>query len=115
MKLIITHAQAARPEKFVRWFEDSILSLQPLLDIEEAHLTIDYDDTASPPYTAKAHLKVPGPDLKASAVDHTVRTAFERLMKLLRAGAIRRAERRVRRRNWKRVLPVYQVARSGHA
>jgi ribosome-associated translation inhibitor RaiA len=115
MKLFLSHAPVKSADKFERWIETSISSLLPLLKIEEAHVSIEYNRESSPCYHAKAHLKVPGPDLRAQGIDHTPGTAFVRVIDQLRARAVERAVRRLRRRGEKRVLPAYLPASSSHA
>ncbi len=115
MKLFLSHSHLTHKEKIERWIENSISSLLPLVRIEEAHVSIEYNRESSPPYTAVAHLKVPGPDLRAQGIDHTVRTAFTRVMDQLRTRAVDRAGKRLRRRGEKRVLPAYLPAGGSRA
>ena len=115
MKLFLSHAHINHADKLERWIDSSLSSLLPLLRIEEAHVTIKYNRESSPPYQATAHLKVPGPDLRAQGIDHTPGTAFVRVMDQLRERAVERAKRRLRRRGEKRVIPAYRPARSSHA
>ncbi|MFT3784448.1 MAG: hypothetical protein QM790_20750 [Nibricoccus sp.] len=107
MKLFLTHTAVKQADKFERWIETSISSLLPLLKIEEAHIAIEYNRESSPPYRAKAHLKVPGPDLRAQGIDHTPGTAFVKVIDQLRKRAAERATRRLRCRAEKRILPGY--------
>jgi ribosome-associated translation inhibitor RaiA len=75
--------------------------------IEEAHVRIEYSRESSPPYKASAHLLIPGPDLRVEASDHTARTAFAKVMAQLKAGAVHRAARRVRKSFGERRVPAF--------
>lgn len=97
MKLILQHANVHAADRPDRWIEDSLSALLPLARIEEARVRLEYVPEASPPYRATAHLVVPGPDVRVEAVDHTVRTVFEKLFAALRARVVERAARRLRR------------------
>ncbi len=98
MKLILQHANLQPSARLERWIEDGLLSLLPLVRIEEARICVEYRPEASPAYRAYAHLLVPGPDLRVEAVDHTPQNAFAKVLAQLRAGAMHRAARRLRRR-----------------
>ena len=98
MKLIVQHANLQSSARLDRWIEESLLSLLPLVRIEEARIRVEYRPEASPAYHASAHLLVPGPDLRVEAVDHTPQTAFAKVLAQLKAGALHRAARRLRRR-----------------
>jgi hypothetical protein len=98
MKLILQHANLQSSERFDRWIEECLLSLLPLVRIEEARIRVEYRPEASPAYHAYAHLLVPGPDLRVEAVDHTPQNAFSKVLLQLKAGAMHRAARRLRRR-----------------
>lgn len=112
MKLFLTHSHLDNAGKHERWIEHSISSLLPLLRIEEAHVIIEYHKESSPPYRASAHLKVPGPDLRVQGIDHTVRTAFDRVMEQLRTRAVERASRRLRRRGEQRLRRTHLLAQA---
>jgi ribosome-associated translation inhibitor RaiA len=97
MKLILQHANLRTTDNLDRWIEDSITRLLPMIRIEEARVRLEYVPEASPAYRAVAHLVIPGPDIKVEAVDHTPQNAFAKVFAQLKAGAIHRAARRLRR------------------
>lgn len=98
MKLYLKHVHVRSTDPLDRWVEESLFILRPLLAIDEAHVRLEHDAAASPAYRVAVHLVVPGPDLRAEAVDHTIRTAFARVLGELRARAEDRAARRGRSR-----------------
>ena len=98
MKLILQHANLQSSERLDRWIEECLLSLLPLVRIEEARGRVEYRPDASPAYRASAHLLIPGPDLRVEAVDHTPQNAFSKVLLQLKASAMHRAARRLRRR-----------------
>lgn len=98
MKLILQHANLQASDRFDRWIEECLLSLLPLVRIEEARIRVEYLPEASPAYRASAHLLIPGPDLRVEAVDHTPQNAFAKVLMQLKAHALHRAARRLRSR-----------------
>ncbi len=97
MKLILQHANLGATERLDRWIEECLVGLLPLVRIEEARIRLEHVPSASPAYRATAHLLVPGPDLRVEAVDHTPQTAFAKVMAQLKASALHRAARRLRK------------------
>ena len=97
MKLILQHANLPATARLDRWIEESLLGLLPFVRIEEARIRLEHLPSASPAYRASAHLLIPGPDLRVEAVDHTPQNAFAKVLAQLKAGAIHRAARRLRR------------------
>ncbi len=97
MKLIVLHANLRASDRLDRWIEECLAGLLPLVRIEEARVRLEYVPSASPAYRASAHLLIPGPDLRVEAVDHTPQNAFAKVLAQLKAGAIHRAARRLRR------------------
>lgn len=45
--------------------------LEAIADIEAAEVTLERHPGASPPFSARVHLVIPGPDLHAEGKDHT--------------------------------------------
>ncbi|HLP08246.1 MAG TPA: hypothetical protein VK178_08770 [Opitutaceae bacterium] len=111
MKLILKHANFPRSERLDRWIKECLLGLLPLIRIEEARIRLEHVPAASPAYRATAHLLIPGPDLRVEASDHTPQTAFAKVLAQLRAGAIHRAARRLRRH----LLPPRMTPPGRHA
>jgi ribosome-associated translation inhibitor RaiA len=115
MKLILSHARLPQALKLEGWIKNSIHSLLPLLRIDEAQVSIEHQADKSPAYRATAHLKVPGPDLRAEGVDHTVRTALDRVLAQLRQRAAERAGRRSKKHRQARVVSPFKSAHFSHA
>ncbi|HVU34828.1 MAG TPA: hypothetical protein VHE61_15450 [Opitutaceae bacterium] len=97
MRFVFQPVNLRSADRFDRWVEQCLRQLLPLLEIEEARIRLAYNQEASPAFHASAHLVIPGPDIRAEAVDHTARTALERLLVDLQARALDRAARRERR------------------
>ncbi|MDD3178824.1 MAG: HPF/RaiA family ribosome-associated protein [Opitutaceae bacterium] len=97
MKLHLQHINLRSTDRLDRSIEEALFALLPLVRIEEARVRLEYRAGTSPAYRASAHLVVPGPDLHVEAVDHTVRTAFAKVLAGLRAQAAERAARRLPR------------------
>ncbi|ACB74724.1 HPF/RaiA family ribosome-associated protein [Opitutus terrae] len=98
MKLSLKHVHVRPTDSLDSWVEEGLSTLRPLLAIDEAHVRLEHDAAASPAYRVTVHLVVPGPDLRADAVDHTLRTAFAKVLGELRARAEERVARRRRLR-----------------
>jgi hypothetical protein len=114
MRFVLQHVNVRPADRLDLWVQRRIHDLLPLIDIEEARIRLEYRAEASPRYHASAHLVIPGPDVRAEVVDHTARTALEKLLAELGARAIDRVERRERRhlrarppRGMTRVAPLH--------
>jgi len=110
MKLFLHHANLRSTDQLDRWIEDGLFALLPFVRIDEAHVRLEYRAEASPAYRASAHLVVPGPDLRVEAVDHTVRTAFGKVLAQLKDRAGERAARRSHHSRSRRHLPTFALA-----
>ena len=97
MKLTLKHSQVRSTDALDTWVEEQILSLQPLLQIDEANVTLAYDGEASPAFGVKVHLATPGPDVVVEAHDHTFQAAFHKVMVGLRVKISSRATRKQKR------------------
>ena len=71
--------------------------LRTFVDVSGAAVTLERRRSATPAWVARAHLQVPGPDLRAEAQDHTVEAAWRKVMQALYAQIAHRAERRRQR------------------
>ena len=68
--------------------------LADLAAISTAEVVLVRSPAATPAWTARAHLQVPGPDLRAEASDHTVEAAWRKVLAALHGEIGRRHERR---------------------
>lgn len=64
------------------------------LAVGNATVELEHVRDANPPWSARAHLEVPGPDLRAEARDHTVQAAWRKVMASLDKQVGRRLDRR---------------------
>lgn len=112
MKLNLKHVSIRSTHALDSWVEKQILALGESRQIEEANIELAHHADSSPGYQARVHLVTPGPDVFADARDHTVRAAFEKVMKDLRANITRRAAKQ--RENVKTKLQA-PVSKSGRA
>jgi len=97
MKLTLKHIHVRSTDALDSWVEEQILSLQPVLQIDEANVTLAHDLEASPAFVVKVHLVTPGPDVTAEACDHTFQAAFQKVMVGLRGKISSRATRKQKR------------------
>lgn len=97
MKLTVQHKNVRSTNEIDSWVEEQIISLQPVLQIDEANIVLARDVDLSPAYQVKAHLVTPGPDVFAEGCDHTLQAAFAKLMDGLRAKIGSRATRKQKR------------------
>jgi ribosome-associated translation inhibitor RaiA len=98
MKLTLQHKNVRSTNELDTWVEEQIIALQPVLQIEEANISIICDADASPAFQVKAHLVTPGPDVFAEACDHTLHAAFHKVMESLRGKIGNRATRKQKRK-----------------
>ena len=97
MKLTVKHFNVRSTNALDSWVEEQIISLQPILQIDEADITLSHLHECSPPYQVSVHLVTPGPDVSADARDHTLQAAFLKTMESLREKITHRATRRQKR------------------
>lgn len=97
MKITVKHFNVRSTNALDSWVEEQILSLQPILQIDEADITLTHLHEASPAYQVHVHLVTPGPDVFAEASDHTLQAAFLKTMESLRDKITHRATRRQKR------------------
>ena len=67
--------------------------LRHFADVSAAEVVLERRRAATPAWVARAHLQVPGPDLRAEAQDHTVEAAWRKVVQALYAQLARRADR----------------------
>jgi len=97
MKLTLEHQSIRSTNALDSWIENQIFSLQPRLQIDEANVRLACRPEASPPYEVNVHLVTPGPDVFAAGRDHTLRAAFEKVMKQLHDKLTSRSAKPVKR------------------
>lgn len=73
-------------------------ALALLVPIEHAHISLERQHAATPPFQAAAMLIVPGPDIRAAARDHTWPAAWQKVLARLREQVEQRRNRQARRR-----------------
>ena len=95
MKLNLKHVSIRSTNALDAWVEKQILALGETRQIDEANIVLTHHADASPAYEARVHLVTPGPDVFAESRDHTIRAAFEKVMKDLRATITSRAAKQV--------------------
>ena len=106
MKLNLKHVTIRSTNALDSWVEKQILALGETRQIDEAHIELAHHADASPAYEARVHLVTPGPDVFAESRDHTIRAAFEKVMKQLRKGIASRAAKPAERIRTKQSAPA---------
>jgi ribosome-associated translation inhibitor RaiA len=69
-----------------------------LVPIEHAHISLERQHAATPPFQAAAMLVVPGPDIQAAARDHTWPAAWRKVLERLREQIAQRRTRQAKRK-----------------
>ena len=84
------------PQVEAEW-RRGLARLASLVRIERAEVVLERSEHAAPPYRARVHLVIPGPDLHADGADFTlratVRKVLERLTRQVRERQLKQAER----------------------
>jgi ribosome-associated translation inhibitor RaiA len=75
--------------------------LRAFVTVEAAQVVLERQRAATPAWVARAHVQVPGPDLRAEARDHTVEAAWRKVMQELYGQVGRRLDRRRHRSDTK--------------
>jgi ribosome-associated translation inhibitor RaiA len=114
MKLNVQHHNLRSIHEVDALIENRILSLQPRLQIDEAHVRLECRFESSPAYGVRVHLVTPGPDVYAEGRDHTIQAAVRKVMAELESKLGWREARRQRRARSSRRAPAAR-ARNGHA
>ncbi len=97
MKITVQHKNVRSTNDLDTWVEEQIISLQPVLQIDEARISLARDFDASPAFQVQVHLITPGPDVLAEGCDHTLQAAFNKVMDNLRGKIGTRATRKQKR------------------
>ena len=111
MKLDIRLRGSRSSARIYRFIQDQLGRLPDLGLVSDARIVLVRSGEETPAWTARAHLAVPGPDLRAEARDHTFEAAWRKVMSLLYAQIEHRRERRRHRLNERRRLrPATRLA-----
>ena len=113
MNLILQPGNVHCPIAIVRLIESRLHTLGERQRIEESTVRLTDAPEASPRYQASILIRVPGPDIHATASDHTVRVAVEKALAAVEAQVDARKGRRQRRQRSQ--LQLSTVARTGRA
>jgi ribosome-associated translation inhibitor RaiA len=97
MRLNLQHLNLRSLDSLDSWVEKQILALGQARQIDEANVRLVRLENASPAYQVNVHLVTPGPDVFAESRDHTLRAAFQKVMKQLRDKLTSRATKQVQR------------------
>jgi ribosomal subunit interface protein len=84
--------------------EHQLQRLRHFVSVSGAQVVLERSSASAPAWTARAHVQVPGPDLRAEARDHTVEAAWRKVLQSLYAEIGRRQERRRHRADERRRL-----------
>lgn len=98
MKFILNH-RWLRPDKNLATLTKKKLSkLSRLVQIEAAEVTLEKNAASSPPFSARVHLVIPGPDLHAEEKDHTPEATIHKVLDKLSRQIRQRKEKMIARR-----------------
>ncbi len=105
MKLTLYHQNIRSTDEVDSLLEEGILSLDPRLQIDEAHARLERQSELSPAFRVAIHIVTPGPDLQAEGRDHTIRAAIGKALADLNARLHQREHKPLRRLRSKRQTP----------
>lgn len=94
MKLQLRQIHHRSSKPFIALVRQQLERLREDLRIEEAHITIERRLEGSPAFCVHAQLVTPGPDVFASACDHTLQAALRKMTNQLEAKIAQRHLRR---------------------
>jgi ribosome-associated translation inhibitor RaiA len=80
MKFILNHRWLRPDENLSVQVKQKISKLAGLVRIEAAEVTLERNAASSPPYSAKVHLVIPGPDLYAEEKNHTPEATIHKVL-----------------------------------
>ena len=66
------------------WLEQQLERLHTLIPVSTADVRLDRQPDASPSFQAYVHLAVAGPDIHATACDHTIQAVWLKVIKNLK-------------------------------
>jgi ribosome-associated translation inhibitor RaiA len=114
MKLNVQHRNLRSTHEVDALIENRILSLQPRLQIDEAHVRLECRFESSPAYGVRIHLVTPGPDVFAEGRDHTIHAAIRKALGEIESRLDHRAAKRRQRARSNLQEPAAR-ARNGQA
>lgn len=97
MKMTLQHVHVPSTDAMDTLIEKGVFALQPLIQIDEAIVRVEWNEGQSPAFKAHAHLVTPGPDVEAEGTDHSLRAAVSKMFKALRAKVDARCLKRATR------------------
>jgi ribosome-associated translation inhibitor RaiA len=113
VNLILQARHARYPEPTARLIEDRLLALGERCRAEQATVRLVHERDASPRFQVLIEVRLPGPDVHASACDHTAAVAAQKALRLIESRLAVRADRRSQRRRSNRQLSA--APRTGRA
>jgi len=91
-----------------RWLEQQLERLHGLIPVTAAEMVLEHRRDAAPAFGAQVHLAVPGPDIHATARDHTAQAAWLKVFKNLKQQIERRKTKQAVRAKTNRQIHVCQ-------
>ncbi len=98
MKLLFHHGNVRPRPALERLVERRLAALAARQQLEEAVVRLSEEREASPRFRATVLLRIPGPDIHATAIDHTVQVAVEKALAAAETQVASRRGRHVARR-----------------
>ena len=94
MKFILNHRWLRPDAKLSAQVKNEVAKLAGAVRIETAEITLEKNPASSPPFSAKVHLVIPGPDLFAEDKDHTLQATVRKVLAKLSRQIQRQQKRR---------------------
>jgi ribosome-associated translation inhibitor RaiA len=113
MNLILQPGNTRSSAALDHLIESRLIALADRQRIEEAVVRLNDHPEGSPRYQASIMIRVPGPDIRAVACDHTLRVAVQKALDAVEGQVVARQGRRLARRRSQ--LQLTRVARAGHS
>lgn len=80
MKFELKHRWLPPDTNLSELVQQKFSKLAQLVRIEEAKVTVEKNPDNSPPFSAKVHLIIPGPDLHAEEKGHTPQASIQKVL-----------------------------------
>lgn len=113
MNLIIQHGNVRFSEALERLIDTRLTAIAARQRIEEASVRLSDEHEASPRYQASVKIRIPGPDIHATACGHTARESVQKALDAIEAQVDARLGRRRQRLRTNLQLPA--TSRTGRA
>ena len=97
MNILLKNFVSRLPVSFFDLLRRELAPLAASRRIDEARVTVERSEQASPPWQLAVHLVTPGPDFTVRVAAHTVRDAVTRAVAALAGKIALRHEKRARR------------------